>query len=191
MSSVNQRILDGDQALTVEPFTELNSKLGAQWLASFFSEAVPAGTTVQVVIETGDDRVILKDAIIQFTSEKIKTRIYKSPSFSGGTLVDIYNYNDETELVSGVNLKTGATVTAVGTQISPEIASLGDVTIPQGAQVAQTNEFAGVERVLSANSSYLVEIENFGDSAGDISVLATWYEGPLSTDRKKKTNKGF
>jgi hypothetical protein len=113
----------------------------------------------------------------------LSTFLSKGPSYTGGTELPVFNLNDFNAVPEDVVIKAGVTVTDIGTQVSPTINSLGtDNQNPNDTQSALGID-NGVERVLEPNSNYLFRITNEDSvSATTIAAVATWYQGPLSTE---------
>lgn len=191
MNGIPETVLTGDQALTVESFTELNSKLGAQYIASFYTASLGAGLNLDVIFTVGSEKVLIKDFLVEFTGEEIQHAIYRAPSYTGGTPIAVYNMSDAGAVPNDVTLKALVTVSSVGTQISPMFHSLGNTAAGESAQSVSPIQFLGVERLFNKNQEYLLRIKNNDTASIKLSGIATWYQGPLSTDRKGKTGGGF
>lgn len=178
---VSYQVYDGNKAITIQGFTELNSKLGNQFEASFLAEGIAPDANVDLIFQVGSsDDVLIKDIIAEFNSDQVQTMLYKNPTFTGGTAIDIYNLNERDGKPEDVIILGGATVTDTGTQVAPTITSLGSTEV--GNRVVSTAGLtSGAERVLAKGVSYLYRITNTGAANSDISGVATWYQGPLST----------
>lgn len=92
------RTIDGNKAVTVQPFTELNSKSGRQYEAAFYIPSLPDGATADLAFTVGAEPVLIKDIETQFASVAVSVQFFKSPTFTGGTVVDVYNLNDAGEV---------------------------------------------------------------------------------------------
>lgn len=179
-SSINEQMIDGDKALTVQPFTELNSKSGAQYEAAFYIASLAAGSNSDVVIIVGDQPVSIKDVLVGFNCEEISTQVFIAPTYTGGTPLAVYNFNDEQAVPDDVTVLAGVVTTATGTPVSPQLHSLGSEG--QGnRRISALSDNHGIERILWNNSTYLFRITNRDDIATKITGFATWYQGPLST----------
>lgn len=178
---ISYQVYDGNKAITTQNFTELNSKLGNQFEASFYIGGVAIGASVDLVFQVGDSYdVLIKDIVAEFNSNKVQSMLYKNPTFSGGAVVDIYNLNERDSNPADVTIIGGVNTTAVGTQVAPTITTIGSDATGNRA-ISTTNLTSGAERVLSKGVTYLYRITNTGSGSADISGLATWYQGPLST----------
>lgn len=176
------RVVDGNKAITSQSFTELNSKTGRQYEASFYDDALAASGVADIAFEVGDDPVLMKDVAIQFTSLVISLQVFKGPTFTGGNAITIYNMY-EGGAVSPTSTVTGNVSTSdAGTPISPTEYSLG-ATAQGNRLISSGAGGVGVERVLSAGETYLFRITNEDDTnASMIAGLATWYQGPISVN---------
>lgn len=181
-SDIDYSLIGGNAAITAQSFTELNSKLGTQYEAAFFSGTPLAqGNSIDLVFIVGPSHdVLIKDIITQFNSEQIQTAIYKSPTYAGGASVPVYNLNDRDAKASDVTILGGATVTNTGTQIGPTITTIGSTSSGNRA-ISTVSISPNAERVLARGETYLYRITNTGSADALISGVATWYQGPLST----------
>ena len=193
MVAISESVLTGDQALTTESFTELNSKLGAQW---YISEqfSVANGQTVRVVFDfpaDKDNRVLLKSWAFD-SNERITFNIYWKLTgwdANDGTAVDIKNFHDNPDN------NTIATCTIDPTAGTAPTEQQRAVTLLTADTTNQSKEGlfreSQLEYVLTFNQQVMFEFTRSASGAADINFGVTWYEGPLSTDRKKKTAGGF
>lgn len=166
----------GLRAPTTQSYTEANVKNGLQFEASFDSPAVAATTgQVNAIFITGAKPVIIKSRIIDFTGKKIMASVYRTPTYTGGTSVPVYNLNDINPVATTVSVLSGVTISAAGTQFgAPNTVYGSDL---QGNSVQGTFAVTGQERILRPNTTYLLRIENLGDTTSNISGYLTWYEG--------------
>lgn len=182
--SINEEVFDGNKAITTQSFSELNSKLGTQWQVGYYLPSLANGASTDILIEVGNsDPVLIKGLISQFKGDAIQTALYRDPVFTGpGTVIPKYNMKDYDPATSDVVFRTGVTVTDLGTQVSPTITSLGQGTGNPSPGLAAPGTFGDTERVLEPGVTYLYRLTNIGGSATPITGLATFYQGPLSTD---------
>lgn len=178
---VNPGVINGSEALTVQAFTELNCKSGRQYEASAYIPVLAAGTSSDIVFEIGDEPVILKEVILQFDSKVISTASYRSPDYTGGALLDVYNMSDRDPVAQDIVIKLGVAVSSVGVQISPTITTIGSEGVGN-LRIGSISAPAGIERILRENTNYLLRVTNLDTIAARISAHATWYQGGLSTD---------
>lgn len=173
-------IFDSVKAITVQPFTEANSKLGTQYETSFYNPSVSAGANADIVIIVGDDPILIKEVSVEFDCTVISSQVFRAPTYTGGTALDVFNFNDEMAVPGTASLLAGATVTDPGTAVGSKIYSLGSEG--QGnRRIASVSQRTGVERVLWPGATYLFRITNEDNADSQIAGVATWYQGPLST----------
>lgn len=185
MSSVSffdPRVIDGNKAITSQSFTELNSKTGRQYEASFYQASLAASGVSDIAFEVGDDPVLIKDVGIQFTSAITSLQVFKGPTFTGGAGITIYNLNDAGAVTPTSIVTGGVSTSDTGAAVSPKQYSLGAEGIGERL-LSTTGIGVGVERVLEAGATYLFRITNEDDTnATMIAGLATWYQGPISVN---------
>lgn len=180
-TDLEQGMREGLQAFTVQPFTEINSKLGVQYEASFFNPSLASGASADIVIEVGNEPMLVKDIEVRFNVELISSAVYRSPTWSGGSEIGVYNMSDRSPVPDDVTITAGVTVTDTGTQISPTVYSIGSEG--QGnRQLSNVSQTSGVERILAENTTYLLRITNESSISSVISGISTWYQGPVSTE---------
>lgn len=174
-------IIGGSQAITVQSFTEMNSKDGTQFEASVYSPDVAGGESVDIVMVTGDVPVILKRLSVGFDSDLLSIQLFRSPTYTDGTAIPVYNYSDRDPQASVVTLLGDVSVTDAGTPVSPLDYSIGSEGVG-GRRISGLSGEPGVERILAENTTYMWRITNENSVAAKIAGHATWHEGPLSTD---------
>lgn len=174
-------VLDGNKAVTVQFFSELNSKFGTQWQFAFYNSALAGGASTDLIIQTGAQFVLIKGVISYFKGQAIESTLYKGPTFTGGVSLPYYNQRDDFQGAGLTTILGGATVTDPGLQVSPAIVALGEGS---GNPVPGVNVSAigAIERVLLPNSTYLYRVTNLDGSARPLTGITSWYEGPLSID---------
>lgn len=186
VSGIDPRVYSGDQAFTVQSFTEANCKNGTQYELSTYDAAFAAGTNRDFIVITGNKPILIKNRFFQFTGSQITTNIYKNPIYTGGTPVTYYNLSDRNPVLGTVQILSTPTVTNTGTQISPTTVILGNIPQTGQAIVASNaeNSVSGLERVLNSNSVYLFRVTNSSANSMFYSTRTTWYEGGLSVNQQ-------
>lgn len=165
----------GLRAMTVQSYIEANVKNGVQFEASAYIPALAGGANNDTVFITGAKPVIVKSRQIGFDGSGILARVFRAPTYTGGTPVPIYNLNTVTPVTATVTGLGGSVVTAAGTEIAAPAAMIGS-DIP-GSATQGTYGVAGSERLLAANTTYLLRLTSLDNVAQQVSVYLTWYEG--------------
>lgn len=168
----------GLRALNVQSYLESNVKLGAQFEFSTHTAALAGNGVSRLVLITGAKPVIIKDRQIGCTGVGVTARVYKNPTYTGGTNLAIYNLRqDGVPPASTCTVKSGATVSAVGTEIAAPTYVVGSGSGPLSNAGTFSNR--GLERVLAPNSTYLLEITNRDSGSIQLGTYVTWYEGAI------------
>lgn len=172
---------EGLRALTVQNYTEANSKRGTQFEASFYVAALAPGASADVIFATGAVPVALKALTLDTDASDLVINSYKNPVYTGGTPQNVYNMSDINPAATTVTLKAAPTVSNVGTQFVATINIVGNdpTASGEGAKHSAVFTSVGAERILARNREYLRRITNTGDTAAKVAVYATWYEGEL------------
>ena len=157
----DSRTLDGDKAVTTQSLTEVHVKKGEQFEAALYQASLAASGTIDLVVQTGAKTVQFKTLRTQFDSELLSSQLFKGPSFTGGTSLPIYNLNDKDALASTITLLAGVTTSDPGVAVGAKNYSIG--TAGQGNRaVTALSQEADIDRILEANSEYLLRIINRG-----------------------------
>ena len=178
--SINEQVIGGNKAITVQSFAEKNSKDGTQYEAAFFEPDLDSGASVDIVLVVGDNPILMKDISIQFNVEDISSQWFRNPVYTGGTEMQVYNFNDEQAVPDDVTILAGPTVTDTGTAVGPLIHSLGEEK-RGNFRASNVSQGVGFERVLWSNSTYLFRLTNESDISAKVAGFATWFQGVLST----------
>lgn len=171
------RIINGLRALTTQDYISVNVKKGAQYEISNDSPGLANAANVDVLFTTGAKPVIIKSRLLKFNGTSVLTRVYRAPTFTGGTIAPYFNLNDKDPVAGTVVIRTGATVTAPGTEFGAPTFDMGSAG--QGNSTLSTYSVPGIERILRANTTYLLRITNDSGATQRITSYLTWYEGDL------------
>lgn len=174
-------IFTGTRAITSQNYTEANIKNGVQFEASALNTGIAAAGTVDVVFITGAKPIIVKARQLTFNGTSGTARVFRAPTYTGGTNATIYNLNDRNPVASTVTIKSGATVTATGTEFGAVTYLMGSTG--NGQTVVSTFAVAGQERILRPNTTYLLRITNTSGSTQDFASYLSWYEGGTNLPR--------
>jgi len=176
---IDERVYTGLKGLTTQPFIEANVKNGTQWEFSFENNSVAAGASTDSILTTGNQYVLIKSRQITFTGSEIEASVYKNPTYTGGSTIPIYNLNTAIGGSPLSVLRTGITVTSVGTEIAAKTHSYGSDT--NGNRSSGSFSVFGLERVLQPNTSYLLRVTNQDSSTVKVAGYITFYEGEISS----------
>lgn len=170
----------GLAAITVQPYTEANVKNGLQYnLRATWPllDPIAAGTTRKIWFKTNAKPVIVKLREVQYLAEELILRLFQSPvTVTGGTDLTIHNYNGVNPVATTVNAKKNVSTVSDGTQFDgsdPEY-FFGSSNDPQRQASAIPQ---GRERILPANSEFLVTIQNSGTGNARVQYFLDFYEG--------------
>ncbi len=168
----------GIRAICTQPYDEMNKKRGAQWEASrliTIADDTPASNAYSI-IQTGSLTVDLKARVFGYTGLGVIGRIYKNPTYSGGTNDPWYNMRTGADGQPLTKLLTGFTLTNSGTKCGADIFAIG----PESNQARghSPSEFAR-NRILEPNTAYLLEIQSRDPAQQVVTARLEMYEGIL------------
>lgn len=177
-------LFSGNAALTVQPYTETNVKNGLQYnlravwpLADQIPSGLPPLNQRKILFQTGAKQVIVKLRELHFSAEELRIELFQTPTgVTGGTPLTIHNYNGVSPVTTTVAATKGVTTTTNGTTFdagdpeyffgSPNAPQRNPGSIPQGR-----------ERILPANSAFLVVISNTGTGDARVQYFLDFFEG--------------
>lgn len=168
-------LFSGTRAQTIQNYIEANVKNGLQFEISSAPVSLAAGASIDTVFITGSEPVIIKGRTVKFNGVLLTTRVYRAPTYAGGTPIAPFNLNDINPVASTVTILGGATVTDVGTEFGTPTYDIGSSGLGN-VQISTYSTF-GVERVLRPNTVYLQRITNGDINPQLVSGALTWYEG--------------
>lgn len=168
-------VFSGFRAQTVQSYNEANVKNGNQFELSSNTAALAAGASIDVIFTTGASPVIIKGRIVKFDGLSLATRVYRAPTFTGGSIVPYFNLNDRNPATGLSTVRSGATVTATGTEFGAATFDIGSAG--NGNSSLSTYSVSGNERLLAANTVYLQRITNDSAATQRVASYLTWYEG--------------
>lgn len=171
-------LYSGDRAMTSQSYDEMNKKRGVQWEASTRVQ-IAAGTGVNFTIfRTGSKAVDLKQRVLGFDGIGVVGRIYRNPTYTGGTLAGFWNMLASQALVQPeCQLFTGPTVSNRGTEIAAPIYAFGPSS--QQGRGSVPVPYASNRIFDEPNTTYLFVIETLDSAAQFVSSRLELYEGPL------------
>lgn len=169
----------GDAALITQGYQEANAKRGAQWEASRVLTNLALNQISTSIIKTGSKPVDLKARTFGYTGKGVTARIYKNPTYTGGTTNGntIYNMNTIDGKASPLETQilTGFTLTGNGVECGAPIYAIGPTA--NQAKGSLLIQYAS-NRILQPNTSYLLTFESL-EAGQDISARLEFYEGVL------------
>lgn len=177
--SINEQLVDGPKALTVQPFTEQNIKSGKQFETAAYT---PDAVSEDILIQTGSQYVIIKAIDLQIDGDGIQYQILSNVTATPGTAFEVTNLKagDTNAAETAVSLVDDANTDNAVTE-SPLITLIGSTT--PGSASTPTQTIPGLERILQPNTDYLLRRESLTDEQSQKSAFyMTWHEGELSTN---------
>lgn len=176
-SGIPDGAFSGLRAMTTQSYIEANVKYGLQFYLQHSLPQLPATTgAYKLLFTTGAKQVLIKGREMYGIGELISIQLYKQPTAPtpGGTLLTVQNFNDVSPVATTVTIRGGVTTTSDGTPWGDPQRLFGQNAAGQrsGSGLAQ-----GGDRILKANSTYLVFFRNTGSGTADIDYFLTWYEG--------------
>lgn len=181
-----EQVYSGTRAITVQEYPEANVKNGRQF---YFRAAWPLADPIApgpaaarlLYVKTGANPVIVKLREVHYVAEELSLRLYSGPtSMEGGVPLTLHNYNTVTPDLAaavGVLARKNVTVSSRGTEFDggdPEYLFGANAT----AQRSQSAIPQGRERIIPANSEFLIVFENTGTGNARASYFLDFYIGP-------------
>lgn len=176
-SGIPAGAFSGLRAMTTQSYIEANVKYGLQfYIQHNLPQLVATTGTYKLLFTTGAKQVLIKGREMYGIGELISIQLYKQPTAPtpGGTLITVQNFNDVSPVATTVTIRGGVTTTSDGTPWGDPQRLFGQNAAGQrsGSGLAQ-----GGDRILKANSAYLVFFRNTGSGTADIDYFLTWFEG--------------
>lgn len=165
----------GTRALTFQNYIEANVKNGVQYEISSDTLSLANLSSIDVIFTTGANPVVIKNRLVKFNGTHLTTRVYRTPTYTGGSIAPYFNLNDRNPIAGTVVIRSGATVTAPGTEFGAPTYDIGSAG--QGNSSLSTYATLGIERLLAPNTTYLQRITNDSGAAQEVSSYLTWFEG--------------
>ncbi|MCY1435908.1 hypothetical protein D9M71_520190 [compost metagenome] len=167
--------------MTMQNFTEANVKNGVQYEVSSNTAELANGAHIDTIFITGDQPVLIKNRIVQFSGVSLLTRVFRAPTYTGGSPVPYFNLDDISPVTGGVQVIGGATVTDTGVEFGAPTYSIGSAGV--GNSSLSTYSTQGIERRLRPNTTYLQRITNDSGATQRVSGYLSWYEGDSDLPR--------
>lgn len=153
------------------------TRIGRLYNASRRITGVAAGANVDSIFTVGALPVYLFQRDVGRSGVGVSASIYRSPTFTGGTLDPVYSVNDITGdgSLSTIQLRVGPTVTDVGTQTVATSFAIGNTSNQGQGGIAELKQ----PLYMLPNTAYLLRITSLDSQAQDITANIAWYEGYL------------
>lgn len=177
----------GKGAFIVQPYDEVNKKLGTQWEVSRKVSVTSVGDKLYSVLVIGDKPIDLKSRTIGATGGGAIGRVYEiqSGDFSiTGSADPWYNLNNKIKVQpkseiypeSSINFITP--VASLAVEANKIAADIFAITNTQNQAKGVITKGFGSNRILEPNTILLLELESF-DASQDIIASLEMYEGLL------------
>jgi hypothetical protein len=176
-SGIPPGAFSGLRAMTTQSYIEANVKYGLQfYIQHNLPQLVATTGTYKLLFTTGAKQVLIKGREMYGIGELISIQLYKQPTAPtpGGTLLTVQNFNDVSPVATTVTIRGGVTTTSDGTPWGDPQRLFGQNA---AGQRAGSGLSPGGDRILKANSTYLVIFRNTGSGTADIDYFLTWFEG--------------
>jgi hypothetical protein len=169
------RVMNGLRAIAVQEYTSVNVKKGVQYEVASNTAALADTASIDTIFTTGAKPVIIKSRIVKFNGTSLTTRVYRAPTYTGGSVVPYFNLNDKNPVAGTAVIRGGATVTLAGTEFGAPTFDIG--SIGNGNSSLSTYSVSGIERILLPNTTYLQRITNDSGATQRVASYLTWFEG--------------
>lgn len=180
MTLIPDGAFTGLRAITTQPYTEANVKNGLQFnvrAAWPLGDTIAAGATKKLWFKTGSKPVIVKLRELQYIAEELLLRLFAGPTgVTGGTTLNPHNYNSVSPVSATSTAKKNVTTTTDGTEFEtsdPEYFYGGQSSGQRNVSTA----LIGRERILPANTEFIVSIQNTGSGDARVQYFLDYYEG--------------
>lgn len=174
-SGIPSGAFSGLRAMTFQNYIEANVKNGVQYEIASDNLALAIGGNIDTIFTTGANPVVIKSRIVKFNGTHLTTRVYRTPTYTGGTITPYFNLNDRNPVAGTVVIRAGATVSAVGTEFGAPTFDIGSTNI--GNTSVSTYTTLGIERILAPNTTYLQRITNDSPAIQEVTSYLSWFEG--------------
>lgn len=153
-------------------------KSGTLYLAARYQASLAAAGNIDTIVTTGAKPVLLYSRNISTTGSSINSTIYATPTYTGGTAGTVYSTNRVTVVTPTLSFFTGATITAIGTQIVPTSYMLSGSGGLLGGNTGGAGAI-GAPIYLSASSTFLFRVTNSDSTASNVYAQILFYEGAI------------
>lgn len=167
----------GTRGIITQPYTEANVKNGLEFylrVAYPAADPIADGTTRKIFFSVGSKPVIIKLRDLSYVAEELSINLYQTPTgVTGGTAIPIRNYNRVNPVATTCSATKDVTTVTDGTLFDGAEYFFGSANAPQRQSASIPT---GRERILPANTTYLIAITN-GTGSSRAQYFLDWYEG--------------
>lgn len=168
----------GKVAHSFQNYIELNCKFGVQHGFNLPLRTLLASATLNAYMVTGSKPIAVKSREYEFDGAGISTAVYRDATYTGGTPLVPFNFNDRNPVPAETRLILDATDGAPGTVWSPVRPRLGTDQIGTNVTATPTAEPFGLEYWFKENSVYRIALTSIDPANTQRLVSAfTFYEG--------------
>lgn len=177
---VEPGVYEGTRALVTQDFASANIKLGKQFFvrtAYPLADPIPGLATRKIHLVVGDSPVLVFLRIFDYVGEELELNLFAAPQgVTGGTAVTVSNWNTVDPQPSVVTVTKDVSTTDDGIPvIEPEYFFGGDtVSARSNSSIPEHRQ-----RVIPANSEFLLTITNNNGQDARCQYFLDWYEGEL------------
>ena len=170
--SWNEQVL---RSLRDESFVSEGIRTSKVFNASRRVTGVATGANLDSIFITGSKPVVFFERTIGRSGAGVSASIYRGPTYTGGTVAEVFNTNDVKFIASGISLLANPTVTVVGEQTVATSYAIGNATGSGQGGFATI----GQPLYMLPNTTYLLRITNLDAGSSDFTSFISWYEGAL------------
>ncbi|PIY67119.1 hypothetical protein [Shewanella sp. CG_4_10_14_0_8_um_filter_42_13] len=169
---------DGRRAWSIQNYIELNCKFGVQNGFNLPLDTLTASQSKNIYLVTGSKPIAVKSREYEYDGAGIKTLVYRDATYTGGTVITPYNFNDRNPVAAEARLVVGATAGNAGTLWIPERPRLGTTQTGTNVRVTPVAEPFGLEYWFKENTTYRIVVTSIDASNTQRVVSAfTFFEG--------------
>jgi hypothetical protein len=167
---------DGRRALTTQTWYEAKIKDGRTHEISV-DVTLAASGSLDTVMLTGANPVVLKSRTLCFDGVGINAFIYRDSAYTGGTPLESYNVNDINPYTPQSVFYSGATISLIGELTRAPRYVFGSTNVTSAGVAFQAIE---APQILKPNTAHVFRLTNRSTTGTQrVSSLVEWYEGPI------------
>ena len=168
----------GLRAETSQSYDEVNKKTGTQWEASARVQLAGNTGVNYTICRTGSKSIDLKQRVFGFDGVGVVGRIYRGPTYTGGTATQVRNMLTSKALVQPqLAIFSNPTVSSRGVEIAAPIYAFGSASAQGKGAVPLA--YASNRIFDELNTTYLLVIETLDPQPQYVASRLEFYEGDL------------